>query len=207
MYTRCSYNSLAYMKTFIFFLLIITVFPAAAQNNYHDSLLAFQSNYKKDLFEIIKNDTAFVRFYEPDARYRVIARVELLPGQSFFGMSTSGNSSHKAKRFAKLYFTVNDKTYELFAYQLGFLLDSKDNKDDFFIPFIDEGSGKSSYEGGRYLDFKISDIVDNKLIIDFNKAYNPYCAFTTGYNCPIPPSENTLSVVITAGEKKFAKGH
>jgi uncharacterized protein (DUF1684 family) len=195
------------MKPVLFFLLLIAAFPATAQNNYQDSLLAFQANYKKDLFGIIKNDTAFVRFYEPDVHYRVIARVELLSSQSFFSMNTSGNSALKAKRFAKLYFTLNGKPYELFAYQLGFLLDSKDNKDDFFIPFTDEGSGKASYEGGRYLDFKMSNIVDNKLIIDFNKAYNPYCAFTTGYNCPIPPSENTLSVVITAGEKKFARGH
>lgn len=185
----------------------MAAFPATAQNNYHDSLLTFQAKYKKDLFEIIKSDTAFVRFYEPDARYRVTARVELLPGRSFFNMSASGNQPHKAKRFAKLYFTLNGKPYELFAYQLGFLLDSKDHKDDFFIPFLDEGSGESTYEGGRYLDFKLADIVNNTLIIDFNKAYNPYCAFTTGYNCPIPPPENTLSVVITAGEKKFARGH
>jgi uncharacterized protein (DUF1684 family) len=195
------------MKPVLFFLLFIAAIPATAQNNYHDSLIAFQANYKKDLFEIVKGDTAFVRFYEPDAHYRVTARVELFSSQSFFSMSASGNRALKAKRFAKLYFTLNGKPYELFAYQLGFLLDSKDNKDDFFIPFIDEGSGSSSYEGGRYLDFKMSDIVDNKLFIDFNKAYNPYCAFTTGYNCPIPPSENTLSVVIAAGEKKFAKGH
>lgn len=195
------------MRSVIFSLLLIAAFPAIAQNNYRDSLLAFQANYKKDLVEIIKNDTAFVRFYEPDARYRVTAKVELLSSQSFFGMSTSGNRSLKARRFAKLYFTLNGKPYELYAYQLGFLLDSKDNKDDFFIPFTDEGSGKASYEGGRYIDFKMSDIVDNKLIIDFNKAYNPYCAFTTGYNCPIPPSENTLPVAVTAGEKKFAKGH
>jgi uncharacterized protein (DUF1684 family) len=195
------------MKPVLFFLLLIAAFPATAQNNYQDSLLAFQANYKKDLLGIVKSDTSFVRFYEPDVRYRVIARVELLSSQSFFSMSASGNRTLKAKRFAKLYFTLNGKPYELFAYQLGFLLDSKDNKDDFFIPFTDEGSGKASYEGGRYLDFKMSNIVDNKLIIDFNKAYNPYCAFTTGYNCPIPPSENTLSVVITAGEKKFARGH
>jgi uncharacterized protein len=195
------------MKPVLFSFLLIAAFSATAQSNYHDSLLAFQANYKKDLFEIIKNDTAFVRFYEPDASYRVTAQVELLSNQSFFAMRASGNRSHEAKRFAKLYFTLNGKLYELFAYQLGFLLDSKDNKDNFFIPFLDEGSGKSSYEGGRYLDFKLADILDNKLIIDFNKAYNPYCAFTTGYNCPIPPSENTLSVVIAAGEKKFAKGH
>jgi uncharacterized protein len=195
------------MKPVLFALLLIAAFSATAQNNYQDSLLTFQANYKKDLFEIIKNDTALVRFYEPDARYRVIAKVELLSSQPFFAMGASGNSSHKAKRFAKLHFTINDKLYQLFAYQLGFLLATKDHKDDFFIPFIDEGSGKSSYEGGRYLDFKMADIVNEKLVIDFNKAYNPYCAFTTGYNCPIPPSENTLPVVIAAGEKKFARGH
>lgn len=195
------------MKPVLFSILLIATLSATAQNNYQDSLLAFQANYKKDLFGIIKKDTAFVRFYEPDARYRVTARVELLSSQSFFSMSASGGSAHKAKKFAKLYFTLNGKPYELFAYQLGFLLDSKDNKDDFFIPFIDEGSGSSSYEGGRYLDFKIGEIVDNKLIIDFNRAYNPYCAFTTGYNCPIPPPENALHVVVAAGEKKFAKGH
>ena len=177
------------MRPILFSLLIIVAIPTIAQKNYRDSLLAYQANYKKELFEVIKNDTAFVRFYEPDARYRVTARVELISSQAFFSMSTSGNRTPKAKRFAKLYFTLNGKPYELFAYQLGFLLESKDNKDDFFVPFTDEGSGKSSYEGGRYLDFKASDIVDNKLVIDFNKAYNPYCAFTTGYNCPIPPAE------------------
>ena len=195
------------MKPVLFFLLVIATLTATSQNNFHDSLIAYQTNYKKDLFKIIKDDTAFVRFYEPDAQYRIIARIELLPSQPFFGMSTSGGSEFKAKRYAKLSFTLSGKPYELFAYQLGFLLESKDNKDDFFIPFTDESSGESSYEGGRYLDFKVSDIVGNELIIDFNRAYNPYCAFTTGYNCPIPPSENALPVPIAAGEQKFAKGH
>ena len=194
------------MKPFLFSLLLIVTIPAIAQHNYRDSLLAYQANYKKELFEVIKNDTAFIRFYEPDAHYRVTARVELVSSQHFFAMGASGKSSLKAKQFAKLYFTLNGKPYELYAYQLGFLLE-KNNKEDFFVPFTDEGSGKASYEGGRYLDFKVSDIVNNKLTIDFNKAYNPYCAFTTGYNCPIPPAENTLPVAIAAGEKKFAKGH
>jgi uncharacterized protein len=193
------------MKPVLFFLLLVATQTAASQNNYHDSLLAYQTNYKKDLFKIIRDDTAFVRFYEPGAHYRVTAQIEMLPSQPFFGMSASGSQKLKAKRFAKLYFALDGKPYELFAYQLGFLLDSKDNKDHFFIPFTDEGSGKSSYEGGRYIDFKLGDIVDNKLIIDFSKAYNPYCAFTTGYNCPIPPAENALPVVIAAGEKKFTK--
>jgi uncharacterized protein (DUF1684 family) len=194
------------MKSLLFSLLLMVTLPAIAQHNYRDSLLAYQANYKKELFEVIKSDTAFVRFYEPDVHYRVAARVEMVSSPSFFAMSASGKSSLKAKQFAKLHFTLNGKPYELYAYQLGFLLE-KNNKDDFFVPFIDEGSGTASYEGGRYLDFKVSDIVNNNLTIDFNKAYNPYCAFTTGYNCPIPPAENTLPVAIAAGEKKFAKGH
>jgi len=194
------------MKPVLFSLLLMATLPAIAQHNYRDSLLAYQSNYKKELFEVIKNDTAFVRFYEPDAHYRVTARVELVSSPAFFTMGASGKSTLKAKQFAKLYFTLNGKPYELSAYQLGFLLE-KNNKEDFFVPFTDEGSGKASYEGGRYLDFKVSDIKDNKLVIDFNKAYNPYCAFTTGYNCPIPPAENALPVVIAAGEKKFGKAH
>lgn len=195
------------MKPFLFFLLIIATQTTNSQINYHDSLVAYQTNYKKDLFKIIGNDTAFVRFYEPDGQYLVAAQVELLSSQSFFGMSTSGSGKLNAKRFAKVHFTLNGTQHELTAYQLGFLLDSEDQRDHFFIPFTDEGSGKSSYEGGRYLDFKVGDIVNSKLIIDFNKAYNPYCAFITGYNCPIPPSENTLPVAIAAGEQKFTKGH
>jgi uncharacterized protein (DUF1684 family) len=191
----------------IVLVLVFAAFSATAQNNYQDSLVAFQENYKKELFEIIKSDTAFVRFYAPDAHYRIRARVEFLSAQPFFGMNTSGPRKLKARRFAKVSFTLDGKAYALYAYQLGFLLDAEKSKDGFFIPFTDEGSGASTYEGGRYLDFKMSDIVDKTLVIDFNKAYNPYCAFTSGYDCPIPPSENSLSVGIAAGEKKFAKAH
>ena len=74
-----------------------------------------------------------------------------------------------------------------------------------FVPFGDATSGFESYGGGRYIEFYISDIKNNKVIIDFNKAYNPYCAYTTGYNCPIPPTENMLTVAITAGEKNYDK--
>jgi len=84
---------------------------------------------------------------------------------------------------------------------------STDYADYLFIPFTDNTSGNESYGGGRYLDYKISDIKNNKLLLDFNKAYNPYCAYTTGYNCPIPPAENDLKVAIKAGEKAFEKKH
>jgi uncharacterized protein (DUF1684 family) len=71
--------------------------------------------------------------------------------------------------------------------------------------FTDGTSGNESYDVGRYLDFRMSDIKNNKIVIDFNKAYNPYCAYEKGYNCPIPPKENNVSMPIRAGEKKFNK--
>jgi uncharacterized protein (DUF1684 family) len=73
------------------------------------------------------------------------------------------------------------------------------------VPFGDATSGFESYGGGRYLDFTISDIKNNFLPIDFNKAYNPYCAYTAGYSCPIPPKENLLNASISAGEKNYGK--
>ena len=78
-------------------------------------------------------------------------------------------------------------------------------KDYLFIPFGDATSGLTSYGGGRYMDFTLADIKDNTLVIDFNKAYNPYCAYTIGYNCPIPPKENLLTEAINAGEKNYGK--
>lgn len=67
--------------------------------------------------------------------------------------------------------------------------------------------GTESYGGGRYIDCVINDIRNSTLMLDFNKAYNPYCAYVTGYNCPIPPREKDLPVAIHAGEKNYGKPH
>jgi len=71
------------------------------------------------------------------------------------------------------------------------------------FPFTDETNDEETYGGGRYLDLNRNDISKNRLLLDFNKAYNPWCAFSDGYNCPIPPKSNDLPVKIKAGEKKF----
>jgi uncharacterized protein (DUF1684 family) len=78
-------------------------------------------------------------------------------------------------------------------------------RDFLFLPFQDDTNGESTYGGGRYIDLKVGDIEDGKLTIDFNKAYNPYCAYGDGWNCPIPPVENILEVEIAAGEKNYKK--
>lgn len=73
------------------------------------------------------------------------------------------------------------------------------------LPFTDITSGDESYGGGGYLDFRVGEIKNNVLVFDFNKAYNSYCAYAKGYNCPLPPRENYIAIAIRAGEKQFAK--
>ena len=73
----------------------------------------------------------------------------------------------------------------------------------FFLPFRDKTSGNETYELGRYLDPQMSP--DGHLMIDFNYAYNPYCAYGEGWSCPFPPRENWIEVPIEAGEKMFVR--
>jgi uncharacterized protein (DUF1684 family) len=193
------------MKTSLLALILLAAFSAAGQSRYTDSIYQYQYHYKKDLSEIIESDTEYVRFYAPDAAYRVVAKVELLNDEPFFSMRTSSGKPKQAKKFARVTFRLNGKMHKLIAYQLSQLLESEEYKDNFFIPFLDAGSGETTYGGGRYLDFKTGDIVNNTLVIDFNKAYNPYCAFASGYNCPVPPRENMLTAMVKAGEKNFEK--
>lgn len=91
-------------------------------------------------------------------------------------------------------------------YQSQGLMGSNEYKNYLFLPFTDATTGVETYESGRYIDLLTTDIVNNTVTIDFNKAYNPYCAYVSDvYNCPIPPKENHLRVAIRAGEKMYGK--
>lgn len=193
------------MKYSFLLFFLLPAFTSFSQTGYADSLYTYQANYKKDLFDIIHSDTAGVSFYAPNAAFRVLATVQLLPDEPFFPMRTSDGKPKQAKKYAEVTFTLLNRTHKLIAYQLSFLLNTKEYKDNFFIPFMDAGSGEETYGGGRYLDFVTGDVINNTLLIDFNKAYNPYCAFTPGYSCPIPPRENILVVNVAAGEKQFVR--
>ena len=100
-------------------------------------------------------------------------------------------------KYGEVYFTIDKKEYKLNVYQSQELLQSADYKDYLFIPFTDATSGNETYEGGRYIDLTIP--TGNQVLINFNKAYHPYCAYTDGYNCPVPPQENKLPIKIEAG--------
>ena len=116
-------------------------------------------------------------------------------------MKTSTTRLPEYKKYGELHFTIDEVAYKLNVYQSMDLKKKKEYKNHLFLPFSDLTNGKESYIGGRYIDIEIQDAAVWE--IDFNKAYNPYCAYNHKYSCPIVPLENDLEVAIYAGVKKF----
>jgi uncharacterized protein (DUF1684 family) len=141
-------------------------------------------------------------FYPVTVQWRVSAKVEYIEDGEEFEMATSTERRPKYRPFAKLKFEIDGKPQELTAYQNVKMSQDPEYKDYLFLPFTDETNGDESYGGGRYLELDASEMTSTAEI-DFNKCYNPYCAYNGKYSCPIPPKENSLSVKIEAGVKAF----
>lgn len=162
-----------------------------------------QEMVKDEFGPLRKDQVEYVSFYPAKQDYVVTAAVEQLFNEPTFRMPTYDGTSNEYKRYGFLNFELNGKKYKLTAYQSVALFQNATYKNHLFVPFMDNTTGETTYEGGRYLDLSISDIKDGKIKIDFNKAYNPYCAYSNGYRCPQPPKDNILNAAIEAGEKKY----
>jgi uncharacterized protein (DUF1684 family) len=194
-------------STLLIIILVISVI-CPAQQSYRDSIHAFIKDYT-DKHEVVTGDNKkFLSFYPIDKNYRVIATFESVQNGKWFTMKTSGTQKKVYRVYGTIHFTIHDTTLKLNIYQSQDLIAATEYKEYLFLPFTDLTSGEESYASGRYIDLVFKDIVNNKIVIDFNKAYNPYCAYVSGkYNCPIPPRENNLNVTILAGEKNYGKQH
>ena len=196
-------------KTVFFIGCILSSYFVLAQNKiYRDSTEAYFKKYVKE-HEVVKGkDKERMSFFPVNEKYRISSRVERTINSPWFRMESSGPVKRNYRVYGIIHFTINDTTVSLNIYQSQDLMTTQQYHDHLFIPFTDATSGTETYESGRYIDLDIKDIIDNHFIIDFNRAYNPYCAYVSGkFNCPIPPSENRLMVAIWAGEKAFGKAH
>ena len=134
-----------------------------------------------------------LRYWKPSADYVVNATMELSEDDSTIEIPTTKDDMRQATRYGVLRFTVDGTECELTAYQF-----AGSDGSSLFVPFKDETTGARSYPTGRYLDIEREE--GNEYVIDFNNAYNPFCAYNDRYSCPLVPSENTLDVSIEAGE-------
>ena len=135
-------------------------------------------------------------YYEERPDLRLVVRPEVYPGKEVVEMQTSSGSVAPFLRWAKASFEVEGEPAQLTIYKH---LDG----DALFLPFADATTGTETYRGGRYLE--VEQVDDGRVLLDFNYAYNPYCAFGEGWSCPLPPPENRLTVAIRAGERTFHK--
>jgi uncharacterized protein (DUF1684 family) len=142
-----------------------------------------------------------LNYFDVDPAYRVTAKFKRIKNGQITSMKTSGTKIKSYRPYGTLTFRINGKKCKLTLYQMaepsrpdlaGYLL----------LAFTDKTNGFETYGGGRYLDFHTKDITD-EMVLDFNYCYNPYCAYTDGFNCVIPPIENVLPVEIKAGAKKW----
>ena len=140
-------------------------------------------------------------FFPIDSLFVVEAQLKRTPNTSYFDMKTTTDRVTKERVFGVLSFMINSKSYALNVYQAAPDPDSKTESDYLFLPFLDATNGIETYGGGRYIDLSIPD--GNLLTIDFNTAYNPYCAYNEKFSCPIVPRENYLPLKINAGVKRF----
>lgn len=142
-----------------------------------------------------------LEFFPIDTTYRVTARFERTPDALPFQMSTTTDRVSEEVVYGIVHFTLQGKPCKLEVYQSKELMKQEKYRDYLFLPFMDDTNGDTSYGGGRYIDLTIPD--GDSIVIDFNKAYNPYCAYNKKYSCPVVPKVNTLPMAVNVGVKIF----
>jgi uncharacterized protein (DUF1684 family) len=142
-------------------------------------------------------------FYDIDLKYRVKAKLRKTDDTDFKPMKTTTARFANNRVYGMLEFMVDGKSFQVPVYQSKDLLTNAEYKDYLFFPFTDLTNNEGTYGGGRYIDLRIPQ--GDEIVLDFNKAYNPSCAYSPMYSCPIVPSENHIDLAIKAGVKHEGK--
>jgi uncharacterized protein (DUF1684 family) len=143
-----------------------------------------------------KKDFHGLNYFPENPSLRLEVKAEALPAKERVEMQTSTGEVQVYFRHGRFRFQVEGQQAELTIYEADY---------GFFLPFVDSLAGKETYPAGRYLEPEL--LPDGRFLIDFNLAYNPYCAYNEHWSCPLTPFENRLKVPIRAGEKLFDSEH
>jgi len=174
----------------------------AASEDYVESILkkrietdaSFKEDKDSPLTDEQKKNFTALSYYDISEKYKVIADFVINDTRQIIKMAITSGSQREYYIYGTASFKLDNEKLKLTVFKP---VDMK--KEYFFIPYYDKTSGDTSYGGGRYVEPEL--LKTGKMEIDFNLSYNPYCAYNHKYRCPIPPSENSLAVAITAGEK------
>jgi uncharacterized protein (DUF1684 family) len=194
------------MKAIFIGLLATLVFSTSSfSQDYKSSIIDFQTELNKEFKDpeespLSKKDRKKFKglsFFPIDEKYRVKAKFERVEGAIPFKMKTTTDRLPTYEVFGIATFVIDSQEYKLNIYQSHSLREKEEYKTYLFLPFTDLTTGEETYGGGRFIALEIPE--GDFIIIDFNKAYHPYCAYNYKYSCPIPPKENNLNIKIEAG--------
>ena len=179
---------------------IINTFNAdSVRNDRKDKDEYLRTNTKSPIPEVDRKDFQGLKYFDPTSEY--VVQAEMMKFQSIDTTRIprkKKNDTLRMLRYGYFRFKLHDSTFVLTVFaELPAQTPLK-----FFIPFVDKTCGIESYDAGRYIDMDEIPGAKN-YILDFNQAYNPYCAYNSRYSCPIVPKENYLNTSIRAGEKIY----
>ncbi len=169
-----------------------------------------QFRHQKDQFFATSDDAPIprrdrqqfqgLRYFEPDLAYRVEAELVRFDAPEVVQLGTTTGRVTEHYRYGEVRFTLGGQDCRLTAYKS---VDAADDDPELFLPFRDATTGQESYGAGRYLEVEEAADGSGQLILDFNLAYNPWCAYNEAYSCVLPPAENRLAAPVRAGERSY----
>lgn len=198
----------------VLLLQLVTVSLGAQDDSSKQEYIASIEEYRQKYFDqyltdprapYTADDTVHIHFYDPDPKWVLAAEMKLEADAKPFDMALYSGITRRFVKYGTLHFEIAGAQHTLAVYQ-DLTRMSPMTRHRLFLPFMDITNGTDTYGGGRYMDLSTNDIDGvGKVVLDFNKAYNPWCAYSDGFNCPIPPRENHLKIAVEAGEKNFTK--
>ncbi len=196
-------------------IILLVLFSSALSFAQDKQLLLGETSYQKEqnakfkevlkspLTEADRKTFKALDFFKFDSAYVVTANFKRTLNQTPFEMPTTTDRKPMYVKYGELSFVLKGKACKLSVYQNIELIKRAGYETHLFLPFIDETNGAESYGGGRYLD--TSKPEGATMVLNFNEAYNPYCAYSPRYSCPVVPLENALEVKVEAGVKSYDK--
>lgn len=198
-------NKKLIIKSIVGLVIIISVIYAFSGGQTTEEYIAAieQEREDQDIFMKNNDDSPFndnlenyngLKFYPIDIKWKVTARFYEPPSKNIRKLPTNDDQIQEYLEYGYAEFSLADKSQRLIILE-------NVAEEKLFLAFGDETSAIETYGAGRYLD--VTHDGGNSIVLDFNLAYNPYCAYSDKYSCPLPPRENLLSVAIQAGEKTY----
>ncbi|MEM9363949.1 MAG: DUF1684 domain-containing protein [Bacteroidota bacterium] len=211
------------MRSFWFLILVVCI-SCNGRKKYHDEqkqlevataelldIIEFQEEMNASfrnpetspLPDRLRKDFESLSFFDADTSYSIWAQFERTPDAIPFLMPSTTDEKTEEVVYGIAHFELNGKQHQLEIYQTPELRSQEGYEDYLFLPFLDDTNGEETYGGGRYIDLTIPK--GDSILIDFNKAYNPYCVYNKKYSCPLVPRQNYLRTKVRAGVKDFKK--